>query len=222
MAAVPNYAERRAFGRRAANLTGYVYLPGKAGITCVIKDVSEGGALLEFAERVTLPSRLRLMREGSDIIADCNVRHTRGQQAGVQFLTEAGRQLARDVFKLNAAETAPPLAPMLRRDTEVTPSRGSELVQRLRVQRQKPIVVGPSIQPFDGVAATMDTAVPRDIFAAFESALHLPTLAAVPLPLPAHRYKLAWVPLPLAAGAYAHVVLPSSARSRPMPADLFA
>lgn len=189
MASIPNYSERRAFGRRAANLTGYVYLPGKAGIACTIKDISEGGALLEFPERMTLPLRLRLMREGSGVIADCEVRHARGKEAGVQFLTDAGRQLARDVFKLTVAGTSPPLAPAPKRDIEIAPSRGSELVQRLRVQRQKPQELP--------VASVISTEVPRDILSAFETALRLPASAAVPLPMAAHRYARASLPLPL-------------------------
>ena len=80
----PSYVERRAFGRRETNIKATVRA-GNCMHTCIIKDLSEGGALLEFDSHFALPSLLWLRWDDvpSEII--CEVRRHHGNRAGVQF-----------------------------------------------------------------------------------------------------------------------------------------
>jgi hypothetical protein len=77
--------DRRGFGRRQTNINAQVRI-GYRVIPCTIKDLSEGGALLEFAEHTELPQKLWLSwpEQKSEIV--CEVRHMRRNTAGVQFL----------------------------------------------------------------------------------------------------------------------------------------
>lgn len=79
-----SHAEKRAFGRRETSI-GAVVRDGHRIYDCIIRDLSEGGALLEFNSRPDLSTRFWLRWEGmsSDIV--CEVRHVNGHRAGVQF-----------------------------------------------------------------------------------------------------------------------------------------
>lgn len=76
--------DRRVFGRRHTNIRASVRI-GYQVVACTIKDLSEGGALLEFDEPVDLPSRVRLSWPDHPNEVICEVRHARRNTAGVQF-----------------------------------------------------------------------------------------------------------------------------------------
>ncbi len=76
--------ERRAFGRRSTDMPARVRAAGIAQQSCTIRDISEGGALLEFASPPELLPRVWLcLSDGTDVL--CDVRHARGNRVGVQF-----------------------------------------------------------------------------------------------------------------------------------------
>jgi PilZ domain len=195
MKTVATGADRRAFGRRPTNQHAVAHIAGRAPMRCHVLDISEGGALLDFGEAVSLPWRLRLVWDGSGESAECEVRHVRGGQAGVQFICANGPRIAKESIALSAAgHTSAPLTLAPAPVREAVHSDGGSLVQRFREARQPAKVI---IE-----VAAVETAV--------EIALY------VPLPLAASAYALmdadeiivpaqnfAYVPLPLAASAYA-------------------
>lgn len=78
------FAERRAFGRRETNIKAMVRAGSRSHV-CTIKDISEGGALLEFQETFELPARLWLRWEANSSEILCEIRHSRGTRVGVEF-----------------------------------------------------------------------------------------------------------------------------------------
>ena len=46
------FVERRAFGRRATHEHAIVRIPGRPALRCVIRNISDGGALLDFGDEV--------------------------------------------------------------------------------------------------------------------------------------------------------------------------
>ena len=129
-----NGADRRLFGRRATYQHAVVHVSGRTPVRCVVLDISAGGALLDFGEAVTLPSRLRLVWEGSGDQALCEVRHIQGTRAGVQFLCEAGPRIARQSITLTESSSKPlEAAPQRQGYNEPAQSSAAiDLVQRFR------------------------------------------------------------------------------------------
>lgn len=86
MSASHSGIERRQFGRRPTYMHGWVKLPGRPPVTCVIRNISEGGALLAFDTQQTLPFEFLLDIEGFDLTVGCEVRHHYGDRVGVAFI----------------------------------------------------------------------------------------------------------------------------------------
>jgi hypothetical protein len=80
------HAERRAFGRRTACLHGWVVVDGRPRLACLVRNVAEGGALLEFAAPKSMPFRFRLVIECKGFEALCETRHHQDQWMGVRFV----------------------------------------------------------------------------------------------------------------------------------------
>ena len=128
----PSYVERRAFGRRETNIKATVRA-GTSMHVCLIKDLSEGGALLEFENQVTLPSLLWLRWDDvpSEII--CEVRRHHGNRAGVQFarpIVLATRHNAASAEPAAKAPLQPPSPP--REPVRETLARAADLVAKHR------------------------------------------------------------------------------------------
>lgn len=131
MKAPPAGADRRAFGRRPTYQHGSVLIAGRAALRCVVRDISLGGALLEFGEPVSLPSRVRVVWDGTEQSAQCEVRHVQGHRAGVQFICDVGPRIARETLALGLTDTPPPTpAPALERSQ--AKNGGLELVHKFR------------------------------------------------------------------------------------------
>lgn len=82
-------SDRRQFGRRHTNLTGRVKLAGRAAQHCVVKNLSDGGALLEFDRSEPIPFGFLLTIDGEEKIYGCEVRHHYGARVGVAFVDVA-------------------------------------------------------------------------------------------------------------------------------------
>ena len=138
MAMYSNPADRRAFGRRPSNQHAMAHITGRAPLRCVVRDISEGGALLDFGESVLLRNRLVLVWEGTGYQAECEVRHVQGAKAGVQFICPNGPRIARESMAAGAAQldeaSLPPLAPAPVKSN--APQASGALVQKYRQARQ--------------------------------------------------------------------------------------
>ena len=98
-------ADRRVFGRRESCIRAVVYIAGRPPLHCIVRNYSQGGALLELAEPVDVTGHARLVIESQGVDVNCEVRHHNGTGMGVRFLT------AVEVDSLAAAATgaqAPP------------------------------------------------------------------------------------------------------------------
>jgi PilZ domain len=82
-------SDRREFGRRACTIRGMAIVAGRAPIACTLRDLSEGGALLEFEVAFEGARSFRLAIDDTDLEALCESRHVRGQQVGVRFVRQA-------------------------------------------------------------------------------------------------------------------------------------
>ena len=80
------FAERRQFGRRKTSLHAWISIEGRPKIACVVRNVSEGGALLEFPVPKAMPYRFQLIVDCEGFEAWCEIRHSGDTWAGVQFV----------------------------------------------------------------------------------------------------------------------------------------
>jgi hypothetical protein len=78
-------AERRQFGRRQTCVHATIALRGRPPVLCVMRDVSEQGALLEVSHPEWLPSRFRLIVEAFGMESDCEVVRRTDKAVGVRF-----------------------------------------------------------------------------------------------------------------------------------------
>jgi hypothetical protein len=90
--------ERRQFGRRRTVWHAWVKVAGRDREPCVVRNISEGGALLEFEGAVPAAGRLILIIDTLDFELPCHVRHRSQTGLGVNFdETGAGDVPARRV-----------------------------------------------------------------------------------------------------------------------------
>lgn len=82
----PRGVERRQFGRRQTYVHARIHPRGRPSLPCIMRDVSEGGALLQVAHPQWLPKRFRLIIEADGTETDCEVVHRTEDAVGVRFL----------------------------------------------------------------------------------------------------------------------------------------
>lgn len=100
----PKSVEQRQFGRRTTCVHGWIKVPHRPKIACMVRNISASGALLEVSDPQSLPYRFQLLVETSNLEADCEVKHRGQHSVGVYF---APRDLATD--DLPVATTAKPV-----------------------------------------------------------------------------------------------------------------
>jgi hypothetical protein len=81
-----SFVERRQFGRRQTNVHGWIVLDGKRRLPCIVRNVSEGGALLELDVPKSLPFWFNLVVECKGFEARCEIRHSNETSLGVRFV----------------------------------------------------------------------------------------------------------------------------------------
>lgn len=239
MKAVETY-DRRGFGRRRTDIRAQVRI-GYRVIACTIKDLSEGGALLEFDEQIDLPARLWLSWPDSRSEIVCEVRHSRRNTAGVQFARSASMALrpAVPLSEPAGAQLAPPL-----KAPEHPHATASDIVaERRRSLRPATAPAAAAVKSVEALAAGEP---PRDISTLMKSLkasaaaiVEERAARAVPVPLPARHYAGAPVNppplptpqaavLPLNPAAYAGAIqvspelVATAAAVRPLAASQFA
>jgi hypothetical protein len=87
MRAFAQPAERRQFGRRKTYVHGIVSARGRPSAPCIMRDVSEGGALLEVFHPRWFPSRFRLIIQATGFETECEIVHRTDTALGVRFMT---------------------------------------------------------------------------------------------------------------------------------------
>lgn len=90
---------RRQFGRRESSQPAYATLSGSAPVACTLRNISEGGALIDFGG-VTVPTRnFKLTIDGVPFVMICEPRHQTGGSIGVRFLNQSdGAKLIARLF----------------------------------------------------------------------------------------------------------------------------
>lgn len=85
--AVAEQSERRVHHRRPASLKAQVVLGiGSPGLSCVVHDISAGGAGLTFAGPIKLPQGFVLAIPNLDLMVAAQLRWSRGERHGVAFV----------------------------------------------------------------------------------------------------------------------------------------
>lgn len=107
--------EQRAFGRRATQDHAVVRIAGRPPLRCMIVNISEGGALLDFGGEVWLPFQFRLIWEGTKREEDCETRHQNGGRVGVMFVTPKEESTAKGVITVNELSPWMSGSPSIRR-----------------------------------------------------------------------------------------------------------
>lgn len=108
-----SHHEQRAFGRRESRIHAFVRVPSRTPEPCIVRNFSEGGALLVFSAPFALPDRFRLTVDAKGLDVMCEVRRRNGQEFGVQFVQEQadiGTRLVDEIL-MGAPEPGEPLAP---------------------------------------------------------------------------------------------------------------
>lgn len=80
-------ADRRQFGRRTTNLHGWISVPGRPRVPCLVANISIGGALLKLQRPQWLSFNFKLTIEATRFVTWCEVRHQTADAVGVRFLS---------------------------------------------------------------------------------------------------------------------------------------
>ncbi len=100
MTKTSNPADRRQFGRRQTSLHAWISVPGRPRLPCIVKDISIGGALLQFERPSWLPFTFQLTIESTRFTTMCEVRHQATTTTGVRFMASVS---ASDADRLGAS-----------------------------------------------------------------------------------------------------------------------
>jgi len=110
------FLNRRQFGRRETSRGAVATIAGNVAISVVIRNISEGGALLSFPDGFVPDKPFRLAVDKTDFNLFCEVRHHGAYGVGVRFLNSAeGNRLMNHLYPeqtASGAEAAHPNARM--------------------------------------------------------------------------------------------------------------
>lgn len=91
MSSMKNSTGRRRFGRRMCRLDAMAHVGGRPATPCIVRNISETGALLEFSEPFNPSYKFRIVIELLNIDTFCEIRHQGDYGIGVRFLAERER-----------------------------------------------------------------------------------------------------------------------------------
>ena len=86
--------DRRQSRRRDVSIPAKIGYRHQPPIACIVRNISPMGALLEFEDNIILPESFRIVIESKMFWADCEVRHHKGNAAGVMFTSNRMEALA--------------------------------------------------------------------------------------------------------------------------------
>lgn len=124
-------SQRRQFSRRDTSRSAIALIAGFAPVTCELRNVSEGGALIAFGNSYVPDKPFRLTIEGMTL--SCEVRHSSSNGIGVRFLNLSdGMLLIKQLYQQPVAAPS-----QWKPETEVqsAPVSGRSLREGLRVAR---------------------------------------------------------------------------------------
>ena len=81
--------ERRGEHRRLVLKRGRVLVPGRPAYECVVRDLTKGGARLEFKAPILLPAELMLCLVSTDLTVPAVCVWQRRLEAGIRFVGAA-------------------------------------------------------------------------------------------------------------------------------------
>ena len=107
------YHEQRQFGRRRTLIHAIIVTAKGGPQSCIVRNVSQGGALLEVRHPQKLPSHFVLVVAADRFEADCEIRHRTANAVGVQFseirIGRGGRDTRDAAPRLEGVTTADPV-----------------------------------------------------------------------------------------------------------------
>lgn len=86
--------EARRFGRRITSYSGWIRIPGRPPQSCMVLNISLGGALLECHHPQALPYNFELIIDAMNTRYACEARHCTSTTIGVEF-SQVAQEAAR-------------------------------------------------------------------------------------------------------------------------------
>jgi hypothetical protein len=77
--------EKRAFPRRRVLKQGTITFRGGGGADCMVRNISIGGALVDFANPIGLPRSFTLIVATEHLMRDCHAVWSHDRRVGVAF-----------------------------------------------------------------------------------------------------------------------------------------
>ncbi len=130
------------FGRRRSLLHALVEMPRRHAMRCLVQEINQSEAIIEFPSAVSLPARFSLRWEEIGVSAECEVRYTEGARVTVGFISDQSQMIARhlgaDPAKISS-EARDIAAQPPRRDTDLRRKNiGGDPVNKVRLRRAEP------------------------------------------------------------------------------------
>jgi hypothetical protein len=114
--------QERTFSRYEVAIQGKIMSPDLADcLGCVIKDVSDGGALVAIDNGAEVPDRIYLWQEQTGTIIECQVRWRKPRLAGLKF-ADANAPAVRALARICASAARPALPVRVPRRSMMMPS----------------------------------------------------------------------------------------------------
>src|SRR5262245_8642461 len=92
--------ERRAFPRTQVRKNGKIlFMDQPCYVECIIRNISEDGALLSLLVSVALPQEILLWEQRTGALYECEVRWRKDHMVGVHFVDVCGRATRRALLE---------------------------------------------------------------------------------------------------------------------------
>src|SRR5262245_55403618 len=109
------HTERRAFPRTQVRKNGKIlFMDQPCFVECIIRNISEDGALISMLVSVPLPQEILLWEQRTGALYECEVRWRKDHMVGVHFIDICGRAARRALldkgFELLGSQAACPVA----------------------------------------------------------------------------------------------------------------
>ncbi len=109
-----------------------IFENGLRSIPCTVRNLAEGGALLEFEQAYLLPTEFELFMELADYEVTCERRWEDGLRCGVQFISEKRQTAKQREQVLQTSEQA------LKRDRNLRTETADGILDRKRSEFVQP------------------------------------------------------------------------------------
>ena len=92
--------ERREFRRQQVRKNGKIlFMDQPCFVECIIRNISEDGALLSLLVSVPLPPEILLWEQRTGALYECTVRWRKDHMVGVHFIDVCGRAIRRALLE---------------------------------------------------------------------------------------------------------------------------